>query len=121
LLTPLEVIGRITVHLYAESTAPSTDWVARLCDVDAVGVSRNINDGVVRTTQNGQTTIDLWSTAYVFRLGHRIRVQIASSCFPRWDRNPAAASAYQVVYHDAARPSRIILPRVRPSSADRTH
>ncbi|MEV6925318.1 CocE/NonD family hydrolase [Dactylosporangium sp. NPDC051485] len=126
----LEVVGRITVHLFAESTAPSTDWVARLCDVGADGVSRNITDGVLRTGGSGRTTehvIDLWSTAHVFLPGHRIRVQIASSCFPRWDRNLAAAEggeaptalprARQTVYHDAARPSRIILPALHERPA----
>jgi putative CocE/NonD family hydrolase len=142
---PLEVIGRITVHLVADSTAPSTDWVARLCDVDTNGVSRNITDGILRTQRTQRTqqpgthtghrrpasahVVDLWSTAHVFLPGHRIRLQIASSCFPRWDRNlgyPDATArggadvvaqqpltiAYQSVYHDTARPSRIILPVV---------
>jgi putative CocE/NonD family hydrolase len=124
--TPLEVIGRIKVHLVAASTASSTDWVARLCDVDGDGVSRNITDGVLRTPHahadaagRGRPTeyvIDLWSTAHVFLPGHRIRVQLASSCFPRWDRNLALPVARQSVYHDIARPSRIILP-VRPATA----
>jgi len=132
--TPLEVVGRIAVHLVADSTAPSTDWVARLCDVDGHGVSRNITDGVLRTayTHGHRPTehvIDLWSTAHTFLPGHRVRVQIASSCFPRWDRNLASADARdgiaashplpvarQRVYHDAARPSRILLP-VLPATA----
>ena len=120
---PMSVVGRIKVHLVAHSTAPSTDWVARLCDVDGDGVSRNITDGVRRTPRVHPDTggrpreyvIDLWSTAHVFLPGHRVRVQIASSCFPRWDRNLASADAApsvarQSVYHDVARPSRIILP-----------
>lgn len=117
LRAPLEVIGRISVHLVAESTAPGTDWVARLCDVDTGGVSRNITDGILRTRlarAHGparEHVIDLWSTAHVFLPGHRIRVQVASSCFPRWDRNLIVAR--QSVYHDAARPSRVILPVVR--------
>ena len=110
--SPLVVVGRIEVHLVAESAAPSTDWVARLCDVDGDGVSRNITDGVLRTPRGpgrpGEHMIDLWSTAHAFLPGHRVRVQIASSCFPRWDRN--LASARQTVYHDSARPSRIVLP-----------
>lgn len=143
LRTPLEVVGRITVHLFAGTTAPSTDWVARLCDVDIDGVSRNVTDGVLRTRDPGEHTgdgdrnweymIDLWSTAHVFRAGHRARVQIASSCFPRWDRNLGSADAAakgsqapttpnalpvarQTVYHDAARPSRIILPILQPAA-----
>ena len=131
----LEVIGRVRLHLSADSTAASTDWVARLCDVDPDGVSRNITDGILRTSsQAGESIVDLWSTAHVFLPGHRIRLQIASSCFPRWDRNfgvttsppdatdvgPDAAvpsqgtnvTARQSVHHDAARPSRLILPVV---------
>lgn len=124
LRAPFEVIGRVRVRLVAESTASSTDWVARLCDVDTDGVSRNITDGILRTHQahrsNADTghehpgreyVIDLWSTAHVFLPGHRIRVQIASSCFPRWDRNLVRAD--QSVHHDAARPSRVVLPVVR--------
>lgn len=106
----LEVIGRIRLHLVAASTEDSTDWVARLCDVDTDGVSRNITDGVIRTTQPaGNWAVDLWSTAHTFLPGHRMRLQITSSCFPRWDRNVGAA-ARQTVHHDAMRPSRLILP-----------
>jgi uncharacterized protein len=118
LTEPLEVIGRVRVHLVAASTAPSTDWVARLCDVDADGVSRTLADGVLRVEQADagprEHVIDLWSTAHVFRPGHRLRLQIASSSFPRWDPNPGteapARIAVQTVHHDAARPSRIVLP-----------
>jgi uncharacterized protein len=145
----LEVIGRVRLRLIAESTAPSTDWVARLCDVDEDGVSRNIADGVVRTPhvpEHGQHErradeihVDLWSTAHVFLPGHRLRLQIASSCFPRWDRNfgtpaassgtsldasgqqPAAGAARQRVHHDLLRPSRLFLPvlqsRAQPDAA----
>jgi putative CocE/NonD family hydrolase len=109
---PLEVIGRIRVHLVASSTAAMTDWVVRLCDVDRDGVSWNIADGILRVhgaDQAAEHVIDLWSTAYVFRPGHRIRVQVTSSGFPRWDRAP---DARQRVSHDAVRPSRVVLPVV---------
>jgi len=113
LRAPLEIMGRVRLRLTAQSTAPVTDWVARLCDVDVDGVSRNITDGVLRTARaDGQEhVIDLWSTAHVFLPGHRIRVQVTGSCFPRWDR---VFAAHQTVYHDAARPSALILP-TRPS------
>lgn len=114
--TALEVIGRVRVELFAESTTRSTDWVARLCDVDADGVSRNIADGILRSPLAGpqpqELVIDLWSTAHVFLPGHRIRLQITASCFPRWDRNPASSSGRQTVHHDSVRPSRLILPIV---------
>ncbi|WP_344670687.1 CocE/NonD family hydrolase [Catenulispora yoronensis] len=117
---PLEVVGRVRVHLVAESTAQGADWVARLCDVDRDGVSRNITDGVLRTVRTAgsdggadepdEYVIDLWSTAYVFQPGHRIRLQIAASCFPRWDRHPVATRARQTVHHGAGFSSRLVLP-----------
>ncbi|MEY9835739.1 CocE/NonD family hydrolase [Streptacidiphilus sp. EB103A] len=117
---PLEVVGRISVHLVADASTPAADWVARLCDVDPDGVSRIITDGILRTQQTQQRpqelTVDLWSTAHVFLPGHRIRLQIASSCFPRWDRDlddsatGALPLAHRSLYHDAARPSRLVLP-----------
>jgi putative CocE/NonD family hydrolase len=122
----LEVTGRVRVCLVAASTAPATDWVARLCDVDPSGVSRNLTDGIRRVTAPpGEPVaheIDLWSIGHVFRRGHRIRVQITSSNFPRWDRNlntgepaevgTAMVVAEQTVFHQAAWPSRIVLPVV---------
>lgn len=121
----LEVTGRINMRLYAATDAPSTDWVVRLCDVDDKGVSRNITDGIVRTHQpksEGPYDIDLWSTSNTFLAGHRIRIQVTSSNFPRWDRNtntgepPAHATtlrlAHQQIYNDHLRPSHIILPVV---------
>lgn len=123
----VEVTGRVRVILHATTDAPSTDWVARLCDVDKVGVSWNVTDGVLRAktspSEIGEHAIDLWSTSIVFRAGHRIRVHITSSNFPRWDRNlntgesPLTGTtmrpATQMVFHDVTRPSRIILPIVR--------
>ena len=64
--------------------------------------------------------IDLWATSNVFKAGHRIRLQVCSSSFPRWDRNPntgaafgadsATCPAHQTVLHDAAHPSHVVLP-----------
>jgi uncharacterized protein len=132
LTADLEVTGRIVAHLTVASDAPSTDWVVRLCDVDAQGVSWNVVDGVIRTTvspdQFTHQTVDLWSTSYVFRVGHRIRVQITSSNFPRWDRNlntgePSEVGmrsrpARQRVAHDAHRLSRVVLPVIPASTAE---
>jgi putative CocE/NonD family hydrolase len=87
----LEVTGRVRVVLHAESSAPSTDWVARLCDVDPDGRSFNLCDGVLRVREGadegGRYEVDLWSTSNVFLPGHRLRVHVTSSSFPRWDRN----------------------------------
>ncbi|MEU6349086.1 CocE/NonD family hydrolase [Streptomyces sp. NPDC047072] len=126
----VEVTGRVSVVLFAATDGPSTDWVARLCDVDENGVSRNVTDGVVRVRtaapgEPAEHAVDLWSTSIVFRAGHRIRVQVTSSNFPRWDRNlntgepehtaTTPRTARQRIFHDPAHPSRIILPVVPPT------
>ncbi len=128
LTNPVEVIGRVRASIVAASTAPGADWVVRLCDVDPAGVSRNLVDGVLRVeTDAGPASheIDLWSTAHVFLPGHRIRVQVTSSNFPRWDRNlggtrgsadPDAGSAGQSVHHDAVRCSWVSMPVTRTSA-----
>jgi putative CocE/NonD family hydrolase len=118
----LEVTGRVRVVLHVESSAPSTDWVARLCDVHPDGRSFNICDGIRRIEQGAdhcqQVEIDLWSTSNAFLAGHRLRVHVTSSSFPRWDRNLNTGNqrevrmqpARQFVYHNAQRPSWIELP-----------
>ncbi|WP_274383870.1 CocE/NonD family hydrolase [Saccharothrix deserti] len=123
----VEVTGRVRAVLFAATDGPSTDWVARLCDVDENGVSRNVADGIVRVRaatpgEAAEHVVDLWSTSIVFRAGHRIRVQVTSSNVPRWDRNlntgepeesaTTARVARQQVFHDPARPSHIVLPVV---------
>jgi uncharacterized protein len=120
----LEVTGRIRVVLHVESAAPSTDWVARLCDVHADGRSFNLCDGIVRIARGADAcqsiNIDLWSTSNVFLAGRRVRMQVTNSCFPRWDRNlstgdqrePQFVVARQRLYHDARRASYVALPVV---------
>ncbi|MEJ7925625.1 CocE/NonD family hydrolase [Sphingobium sp. AN641] len=120
----VEVTGRIRVVLHASSSAPSTDWVARLGDVHPDGRSINLCDGILRVATGadakGRYEIDLWSTSNVFLAGHCIRVQVTSSCFPRWDRNlntgdqdsPAMQIAQQSIFHDPEFPSFIELPVV---------
>ncbi|MFE9445321.1 CocE/NonD family hydrolase [Streptomyces sp. NPDC006602] len=87
----VEVTGRITASLTAATDGPTTDWVVRLCDVHPDGRSYNVVDGITRVaTVPGEAStveVDLWSTSMLFKRGHRIRVQVTSSCFPRWDRN----------------------------------
>lgn len=83
----VEVTGRVKAVLFAATDGPSTDWVARLCDVDENGVSRNVADGIVRVRaatpgEAAENVVDLWSTSIVFRAGHRIRVQVTSSNSP---------------------------------------
>ncbi len=114
LAADLEVIGRVRVVLHVESSAPSTDWVARLCDVHPDGRSFNLLDGIVRVAEGAdapqRVEIDLWSTANAFLAGHRLRVHVTSSSFPRWDRNLNTGDqrsarfevARQRVHHDAS-------------------
>ena len=121
----LEVTGRVRVVLTAQSTAPSTDWVARLCDVHPDGRSFNLCDGIQRVPAGAREctehAIDLWSTSNVFLRGHRIRVHVTSSSFPRWDRNLNTGQqresrhqvARQSIHHAAGRPSYIELPVIR--------
>ncbi len=136
LTQPVEVTGPITVTLYAASTARDTDWTAKLVDVHPSGFAQNIQDGIVRARYREpgkpasliepgkvyEYTIDLWASSNTFLPGHRIRVEISSSNFPRFDRNlntgkdPATGTgmikAAQTVYHNAEYPSHIVLPVV---------
>jgi putative CocE/NonD family hydrolase len=98
----VEVSGPLSVTLYAASSAPDTDFTAKLTDVHPDGKSYNLADGIIRARYrnsfekpelmtSGQVykfEISLWSTSNLFRKGHRIRVAISSSNFPRFDRNP---------------------------------
>jgi uncharacterized protein len=130
----LAVIGPITATLYASSSARDTDWTAKLDDVDRHGRSMLIEYGIQRARyRNSEThptliqpgriykyTIRIWPTANLFKAGHRIRLEISSSNFPMYDRNPntghrfaedaALKVARQTVYHDAAHASRILVP-----------
>jgi putative CocE/NonD family hydrolase len=120
----LEVTGRVRVVLHAESSAPSTDWVARLCDVHPEGSSFNICDGILRVEKGAdrlqEIEIDLWSTSNVFLAGHRLRVHVTSSSFPRWDRNlntgnqreTRMQTAQQRIHHNSGHASFIELPVV---------
>jgi putative CocE/NonD family hydrolase len=130
----IEVTGKVFVELVVASSAIDTDFTAKLIDVHPDGFAQNIVDGIVRARfrdsllhpepmEPGQPyiiTIDLWSTSHVFLSGHRIRLDISSSNFPRFDRNlngglplgtdTVAQIAHQTVFHDAARASRLKLP-----------
>ncbi|WP_439030611.1 CocE/NonD family hydrolase [Gordonia terrae] len=123
----IEITGRVNATLFVSTDGPSTDWVVRLCDVDEHGVSRNLVDGITRVhTEPGridEVAVDLWSTSILVKAGHRLRVHVTSSNFPRWDRNlntgqPVTEGttmrvANNRIFHDEHRPSRIILPVVK--------
>ena len=130
----LEVTGPVVAKVYARTDGPDTDFTAKLVDVHPDGYAVNLCDGIIRGRYRESTseqklltpgqvyefTIDLWPTSNLFRKGHRIRVDIASANFPRFDRNlntggkfgdePEGRVANQEVLHDAAHPSHIVLP-----------
>ncbi|MED7923173.1 CocE/NonD family hydrolase [Nonomuraea sp. LP-02] len=89
LAADVEVTGPVTVTLRAATSAAGTDWTAKLVDVYPDGRAMSVIDGITRTSaSSGTYLIDLVATSQVFKAGHRIRVEISSSNFPRFDRNP---------------------------------
>jgi len=143
----IEVTGRLIVKLWASSSAVDTDFTAKLVDVYppnhdfSAGVDLNVADSIVRgryrdslehatLMKPGEVysfTIEMYPTALVFQRGHRIRLDISSSNFPRFDVNPNTgeplnnnrrrAVADNAIYHDAQHPSEILLP-VIPLASD---
>lgn len=130
----LEVTGPVAVKLYAASSAPNTDFTATLSDVHPDGRAIHICEGIrgvtfreslenptlIKPGRIYEYTIDLWETSMVFKAGHRLRVDVSSSNFPRFARNqntdlPLGTSAEirtanQTIYHNAQHPSHILLP-----------
>lgn len=126
----LDIIGVPAAELYVSSSAASADFFVRLCDVDEAGVSRNVCDGLQRIAirpdrSPQQARVELWPTAYRFRRGHRLRVQVSSGAFPRWARNLgtddslATGSEMQIaeqsIHHSPAYPSALTLPICPPT------
>jgi uncharacterized protein len=131
-----EVTGFVALELYAATSAVDTDFTAVLADVEPGGYARYLADGIVRARYRNSTTaaepivpgraykytIDLWATSNLFRAGHRIRLYVSSSNFPRFDRNrntgepilgaTRSVKAHQTIYHDRERPSALVLPIV---------
>ena len=128
--------GPVSVTLHTATSAADTDFTAKLVDVWPDGRALGLTDGIVRARyrdgsglaapitpgQVYQYTIDLIATSQVFKAGHRVRVDVASSNFPCFDRNPGNGApaatatatdfvvAEQTVYHDSRHPSYITLP-----------
>ncbi|WP_052951594.1 CocE/NonD family hydrolase [Devosia soli] len=92
-----EVTGLVEVSLWVSSTGRSADWTARLCEVDADGRSVGLVDGIYRqpvTSANpGEVLVRLGHISHLFRRGSRYRLQVASSNFPRFDRNPQTGAS----------------------------
>lgn len=136
---PVEVTGPVTLILHASSSAPDTDWTAKLVDVAPCGEARNLTDGILRARYRDSMragtpitpgavvryAIDLGATSNTFLAGHRIRLEVSSSNFPRFDRNPNTGelpgrsaemvSALQSVFHTPEYPSHLVLPVIRAS------
>ncbi|HEY6826719.1 MAG TPA: CocE/NonD family hydrolase [Gemmatimonadaceae bacterium] len=133
---PIEVTGQMAATLWAATDAKDTDWNVMLLDVFPDGHAERVQDGLARARfRQGfdkevlltpgsveRYDIDLWFTSRVFEPGHRIRVAVSSALFPKYDRNLNTGGnnerdttfvvAHQRVLHDAAHPSRIVLPVV---------
>jgi putative CocE/NonD family hydrolase len=138
---PLEITGPVKVILYARSTAPDTDFTAKLVDVFPDGTAINLNNGIQRASFRESSThptpivpgqvyryeIAVWPTSNLFEPGHRVRLEISSSDFPQFDPNPNTGDtlahssrtvvATQTILHDADHPSALILP-VIPAGAE---
>lgn len=124
----VEVTGPVSVFLNVVTTAPNTDFTAKLVDVHPDGRAFNVSDGILRRNYPGvepasapsEIAIELWPASMLFRRGHRMRLEVSSSNYPRYDRNPNTGtpaaterrpvSATQEVHHGVAWPSRIVLP-----------
>jgi uncharacterized protein len=130
----VEVTGPVRLELFASSSAVDTDFTGKLVDVGPDGFAQNLTEGIIRARYRDSQeqpaflnpdhvvkfTVDLWATSNVFRKGHRIRLEISSSNFPRFDRNlntgadnasgQKFVSAANTILHDAEHPSALILP-----------
>ncbi|MBO0875711.1 MAG: CocE/NonD family hydrolase [Pseudonocardia sp.] len=139
-----DVTGPISLTLYAASSAPDTDWTAKLDVVHPDGTSVNLNNGIQRASfrdslsapspitpgQVYRYTITIWPTSNLFHAGDRIRVDVSSSDYPQFDPNPNTGDwlgdstrtqpADQTVLHDAAHPSALLLPIVPAAAEPRT-
>ena len=129
-----EVTGPITLEVYVSTSAVDTDFTGKVVDVGPQGFARNLTEGILRGRYRnsrekpelmnpGQVcklTLNLWSTSNVFLAGHKLRLEVSSSNFPRFDRNLNTGEdqartddwvkATNAVYHDTEHPSALIVP-----------
>ena len=139
-----DVTGPISLTLYAASTAPDTDFTAKLVVVHPDGSAINLNNGIQRASyrdslsqpspitpdQAYRYTINIWPTSNLFHRGDRVRLDISSSDFPQFDPNPNTGDwfgdstrtqlADQTILHDAAHPSALMLPIIPPTAEPAT-
>ncbi len=133
-----EVTGPVRAVLYIATSANDTDFTVKLVDVQPDGRPLLVTDGIqrlryrlslnvpvlVKRNTAYQISIDAGVTSYVFMPGHRVRLEVSSSNFPRFDRNLNSArpnadetkmtKARQTVFHEKGYPSAVILPIVNP-------
>ena len=133
----LEVTGPVRVKLFASTSTRDTDFWAQLVDVFPNGYSMHLTEGIIRGRYRNslekpelmepekayEFDIDLWITSNVFQRGHMVRLDISSSSFPKYDRNPNTGNqfgvdttletAHQRVCHDEQHPSHILLPVIK--------
>src|SRR5258708_24688928 len=131
-----EVTGSIALDLYVSSSAVDTDFTGKLVDVWPNGFAQNLTEGILRLRyRNSQEkpelanpgeiyhiSVDLWATSNVLLPGHKLRLEVSSSNFPRFDRklntgeDQARATrmikATNVIFHDKAHPSALVVPAV---------
>jgi putative CocE/NonD family hydrolase len=134
----LEVTGPVTATLHVATEGRDTDFTVKLVDVHPDGRALGVVDGILRARYRDgldrpsllepgrvyELKVDLTATSHVFLAGHAIRVDVSSSNFPRFDRNPNTGAepaqarrdefvaVRQSVFHDAERPSFVTLPVV---------
>ena len=128
--------GPVSLDLYVSTSVVDTDFTGKLVDVWPNGFAQNLTEGILRLRYRdsqekpelanpGETyhiTLDLWSTSNVFLAGHKLRLEVSSSNFPRFDRNlntgedqaraTRMVKATNAIYHDKTRPSALIIPLV---------
>ena len=126
--------GPLSVHLVAASSARDTDWATKILDVHPDGFAQRLNDGLVRARYYKDATkaqlltpgkpeeydIDNWATCQLFGKGHRLRLEVLSSAFPKWDRNlntggplfddAKSVVADQTIYHNRGALSYVVVP-----------
>jgi len=131
---PVEVTGHVTARLWVSSSARDTDFTAKLTDVYPDGRSMLLCDGILRARYRNsfsepeliepgkvyEVPVDLWSTSIVVNKGHKLRLAVSSSNYPRFEVNPNTGApgikpdnpqvAHNTVYLDAERPSHVLLP-----------
>jgi predicted acyl esterase len=141
LSSPVEVTGRVTVELWANSDVSDTDFMAKLVDVYPDGTERLVLDSALRARfrdgfdhevfmKKGEVykfKIDLWSTSLIFNKGHRIVIHVSSSNSPRFDPNPNTGKplradketqiATNSIHRDRLHASRALLPVVNSNGS----